>query len=281
MNRTFLSLACSVAVLATTMPAWAEGGDQAQATPTIPAISAGQTVTGQIAPPATTGCAEDPRVRSYRFTAAADSRLEITMTAEAFDTVVELGRMNGCEFESLAINDDGNGPEDGLNSRLRVRLAEAGDYVIRARSLNPDGAGAFQLALNQLPPPAPEPTPIALPIGREVRGQLTANDPMMANDGDPVLESGRAYHYYALTGEAGQKFQLRLDSDEFDPVLDVGTLGPLGFAVAMSNDDGGEDAGLNSRLTVTLRSSGTIVLRVSPYSNDTGRYRIAAELVRQ
>ena len=156
----------SSAAIAVAAPALAQNQQtQPQQTPTFPSIAYGQTVQGEIAAPAG-GCAADPRVRAYQFHADANSRIEITMNAEAFDTVVELGRYNGCEFESLASNDDGSGPEDGLNSRLTARIREAGDYVIHARSLGEDGHGTFNLALNRLPPPSPlTPLPAGMPPG--------------------------------------------------------------------------------------------------------------------
>ena len=271
----------SSAAIAVAAPALAQNQQtQPQQTPSFPSIAYGQTVQGEIAAPAG-GCAADPRVRAYQFHADANSRIEITMNAEAFDTVVELGRYNGCEFESLASNDDGSGPEDGLNSRLTARIREAGDYVIHARSLGEDGHGTFNLALNRLPPPAGDPTPMALTIGREVRGRITANDPLIDNDADSIVESGRPYHLYALSGAAGQTVRLALDSNEFDPVIDVGSMSPLGYSVAMTNDDGGgEGDGLNSRLNITFRTAGTVIVRVSPLGNDTGRYTLEATNVR-
>ncbi len=277
-------LLCGVA-LAAAVPAIAqETGQQQQQTParptapTLPTIAMGDTVQGEITAPATPGgCVANPRIRAWTFAGQAEQRLEITLQSEAFDTVVELGRMNGCEFESLARNDDGAGAEDGLNSRLTVRLRENGTYVVRATSFSDDGAGAFALAMRQLPPPAPEPTPMALTAGREVRGQLTNRDATIPSGEEGLSEGGRPYHLYALTGRAGERFDLALDANEFDPVLEAGSVSPLGYSMAQYNDDGGgPEDGLNSRMTITFRTAGTIVLRISPLGMGTGSYRLRA-----
>jgi hypothetical protein len=245
--------------------------------PEMPSITVGQSVEGQIAAPVG-GCATNPRVRAWRFEGRADQRIEVTMQSDDFDTLVELGRMQGCEFQSLASNDDGAGPEDGLNSRLSVRLRESGTYVVRAMSFSDDGSGPFTLAIRQLPPPPPEPAPRPLTLGREVRGQMTNTDPTISTgEEDSLTEGGRHYHYYTLTGAAGDRINFELDSNEFDPVLEAGSLSPLGYSVAQYNDDGGgPEDGLNSRLSVTFRTAGTIVLRVSPLGNDVGSYRLRA-----
>jgi hypothetical protein len=255
------------------MPAAAQ---QTARAPDLPTIGAGQTMRGEITAPVS-GCTTNPRVKMWRFEGRADERIEFTMRSEQFDTLLELGRLNGCEFESLASNDDGAGPEDGLNSRLTVRLRETGSYVIRAMSFSDDGAGSFEVAMTRLPAAAAPPPPRRLTLGQEVRGELSLQDATIPNEEQGLIEGGRPYHYYSLRGQAGDTVRLELDSDAFDPVLEVGALSPLGYSVAQYNDDGGgPEDGLNSRLNVTFRSAGTIVLRVSPLGNGVGGYRLRA-----
>lgn len=274
MTGTITRLLCGVALCAA-LPQAAIAQER-PATPAVPTINVGDTVRGEIAQP-TAGCADNPRIRMWQFDATADQRVEITMQSEEFDTLVELGRLNGCEFESLASNDDGAGPEDGLNSRLSVRIPEAGTYVVRAMAFADSGGGPFNLSMRQLPPPPADPEPIALTVGREVRGQLTNRDATIPTRDGGLTEGGRPFHYYSISGAAGDVLNLALDSDEFDPVLEAGTLSPLGYSTAQFNDDGGEPGdGLNSRMTVTFRTAGTIILRVSPLSVGTGSYRLRA-----
>ena len=283
-------------------------GDAPSAATPPSAISFGQTVEGELAA-ATPVCATDaPNVRTYSFTAEADTRIEITMHADDFDTLVEIGQIADCQFVSIGSNDDGAGSEDGLNSRLVGRLSEAGSYVIRATSFGEGAAGKFQLSLNRLPAARGAPSPIALTVGRRVESKLGSDDAMIeggdtlptnifaeavadaavaAAAGDEaartttaqlIAESGRPYHLYSLTAEAGQEYLIKLDSEEFDSFLEVGVNSPLGYSVAASNDDGGgEDDGLNSRLTVKFQSAGTLILRVSPLSADSGDYTLVVE----
>lgn len=258
-------------------------------------IRIGQTVESQISPAQSACEAGNPHVVDYALAATAGQRIEARLTAEGFDTVLELGVIDGCRFISLARNDDGGGPDDGLNSRLTVRVLETRNYVLRASALADDGTGKFSLAVATLPAAATAPTPIAIAPGRTMRGTLTsasatiaqnANDDVHveSEEGDHrydraiAVESSRPYAFYALTGRAGQSYRIKLDSEEFDSMLDVGVDSPLGFSIVDSNDDGlGEDDGLNSRLTVTFERAGTLLIRVSPLANDMGAYTLAVE----
>lgn len=301
----FRTRLCIGAALVMAAPAYAAEEATAPAAPTPAAISFGQSVSGELAVPAESCAVEAPNVRSYSFAAEADTRIEITMHADDFDTVVELGKMVDCQFVSMGRNDDGTGDEDGLNSRLTGRLPEAGTYVIRATSFGDAAAGKFTLTLNRLPALRPAPAPIALRIGRRVTGTLSAGDAIIeqdanaydevylaveaaaaAMDGDAesatvpqlISDSGRPYHLYSLAGRAGQELRISLDSDEFDSFLEVGVDSPLGFAVVESNDDGeGADVGLNSRLTIKLERAGTLTIRVSPLSAATGDYSLLVQ----
>lgn len=260
-------------------------------------ISFGQTVQGRVSSGATDeSCTPDaPNVRRYSFQGQADSRFEITMTSDDFDTVLEIGRLDGCRFVSLGRNDDGSGPEDGLNSRLTGRLPAAGTYIVRASSFSTDASGPFELKLTQLPPIAQAGPPRPLQFNTPVEGSLSAGDPIIVDtarnaaaaaathvhgEGEEapaqdITETGRHYQMYALQGRAGQEFLIKLDSDEFDPVLDVGVNSPLGYSVAATNDDGpGTDDGLNSRLKVKFQEDGTLWVRVSPYSSGAGAYTL-------
>lgn len=265
-------------------------------------ITMGQSVQGEIAAPRAGQCpAPDPRIRSYAASFAAGTRIQVTLQAadtSTFDPVVEIGKMDGCTFTMLASNDDGDGEEDGLNSRLVATVNTAGDYVIRARALNEEGAGSFTLALSQLPPVPPPPAPTALMLGKAAPGTLTANDPVIddsagyagsyeeyadagASTDSSITVSGlgRPYHLYSLTGQAGKEYLIKMDSEEFDAYLEAGSNSPLGYSVVASNDDGGgEEDGLNSRLRIKFQTDGTVIIRASPLGNDTGAYTISADI---
>ncbi|MEQ1509662.1 MAG: hypothetical protein ABL909_04575 [Sphingopyxis sp.] len=306
--KTRFLIGAAFLVASTTAIAGDAPATAAAATPP-PAIAFGQTVEGELAAAPTACAADAPNVRSYSFTAEADARIEIVMHADDFDTLVEIGKITDCRFVSMGRNDDGTGSEDGLNSRLVGRLPEAGTYVIRATSFGEGAVGKFELTLNRLPAARGAPTPIALTVGRRVESKLGNDDATIeqnsgfgggllnaaaeaaaaamdaageaAEQADVpqlIVESGRPYHLYSLTAEAGQEFLIKLDSEEFDSFLEVGVNSPLGYSVAASNDDGGgEDDHLNSRLTVKFQSAGTLIVRVSPLSPDSGDYTLIVE----
>ncbi len=259
-------------------------------------ISFGQTISGELVNTAPPCSAEVPNGRTYSFTAEAGTRIEITMHADDFDTLLEIGKMQDCQFVSLGSNDDGGGSEDGLNSRLTGRIPEAGTYIIRATALGTTGAGPFRLTLNRLPPLRSAPEPIELVLGQSVEGKLGTEDAIIEeanlgsfeSDGDVldaatapeqiITETGRPYHLYSLSGNAGDEYLIKMDSEEFDSFLEVGVYSPLGFSVAQSNDDGpGPDDGLNSRLTIKFQSAGTLIVRVSPLNSNIGNYTLVVE----
>ena len=84
-------------------------------------------------------------------------------------------------------------PGGGLNSRLTFTAPTAGEYVIRATSLE-DGLGRYELGLAEAPP-APPSKPIA--IGDEIKGELGSDS--ATNDGGQRAET------YRFTGTNGQR----------------------------------------------------------------------------
>ena len=81
---------------------------------------------------------------AYRFTAAEGERIRITLTSNAFDSFLYLGRMTDGMFEGEWSDDDGL---SDLNSLLEFTAPEAGEYVIRVRSYGPGETGEYVLTL--------------------------------------------------------------------------------------------------------------------------------------
>lgn len=189
--------------------------------------------------------------------ARSGERFAITLTAEDFDPIVRVGRMEGQTFIELAMNDDG--PDTGLNSRLVFTAPEAGEYVIRATPLNGSGEGAYTLALAEGPAPAPA-SPIE--IGATVQGELTASD--------GKSESGRAADAYRFSGREGQRIRIDMSSSDFDTYLQLFDDNRLSLA---EDDDGGAE-GTDSRLTFTLPATGSYIVEARAFSEDTGNYAL-------
>lgn len=200
----------------------------------------------------------------YSFTAAAGERVKIETKAADFDSVVQVGRMTGGNFEELKVDDDSGGDK---NARLLAVLENAGEYVVRVHGFDRDAKGAYTVSLVRLPPPAAAPRPKAIRIGQVLRGELTT--------GSATYDEFRAYDYYALTGRSGQKATIIMRA-EYDAFLDVGVMSPGGFAVLKSDDDGG--GGTNAKIDFTFERAGQVLIRVSPLQGGVvGAYTVTVE----
>ena len=81
---------------------------------------------------------------------------------------------------------------------------------------------------------------------------------------------------YRISGAAGDRFAITMESDAFDSYLEVGRMTDGRFEQLAANDDGGD--GVNSRLVFTLPQAGDYVVRARTFgAGDTGAYRIVAD----
>lgn len=107
------------------------------------------------------------------------------------------------------------------------------------------------------------PVPVLSP-GQSVGGELT---PL-----DNQRRSGKYEDVYTIQGRRGQRVEITLTSDDFDPYLLVN--GPGGYS--MSNDDG-EGLNLGSRLTLELPADGAYRVSATSFaSGSMGAYTIQA-----
>ncbi len=83
--------------------------------------------------------------RDYLITLAKDERLEITVNAGGFDTVLSLLDSKG---EVIAENDDI--ASDDTNSQIFLRIRQNGTYTIRVSSFGGSSGGKFTLRVNKL-----------------------------------------------------------------------------------------------------------------------------------
>lgn len=187
--------------------------------------------------------AEQRRYDAHPLRLEAGRSYRISVDSEAFDPLAELYRAG--QAEPVARDDDG-GP--GLNARIAYTATEAGDYVLRVTSFSAEGRGAYSAALALQRPPAP-PRP-------------------GAESGTGRLEDGE-YDQYAIRLEAGRRYRISVDSEDFDPIARLYRSG-RDEPVAENDDSGG---GLNSRISYTPAESGEHVLRVGSFGgDDSGAY---------
>jgi hypothetical protein len=125
---------------------------------------------------------------------------------------------------------------------------------------------AFALAPAAIGQESSTSAPRGLSVGQSLTGELSQNDSQR--------RSGKYEDVYLVQGRQGERVDLRLLSEAFDPLLVVS--GPQGFS--MSNDDEeGQSESTNSRLVLQLPADGTYRVSVTSFrAGETGAYRIQA-----
>ena len=218
------------------------------------------------------------RVQVWRLAVAGES-IQIDLTSPDFDTYLTVV---GPGLGAGAYDDDG-GP--GLNSRLCLALAEAGDYRVVVSSFSGE-AGAFTLQVTpwagavgddagsvscgpdefdsweSLDLETLDPEGRSLRVGDEVGGVLASSD---------VTYFDSPVQAWAVDGRQGESFSVDLVSDEFDAFLYV--VGP-GLEEALSDDDGAGRC--DSRVTLVFPADGTYRVVASNLGSGTGSYVLRA-----
>jgi hypothetical protein len=109
------------------------------------------------------------------------------------------------------------------------------------------------------------PAASSLAAGQSAAGELGPSDAQR--------RSGKYEDVYTIAGRRGQRLQLDLASDAFDPYLVV--TGPEGFNLA--NDDADGSGTLASRLVLVLPADGAYRVAVTSFrAGETGAYRLQA-----
>lgn len=212
----------------------------------------------------------DPRVSEeqshhddYRLRLRAGERIRLTLESEDFDPMVQVYRADDLH-ESIAENDDSG---ESLNSRLSFSAAEAGDYVVRVLGFSSEASGRYTLRAETLPP---LPAPVTAHSGtastswRVYQGELTDRDA----DND-----GAYFDDYQVTLAQGQEVLIRVDSEAFDPIVQVLTLAGRNGPEIDSDDDAGPET--NSLLGFRAPEAGQYIVRVTSFgSGGTGAYTL-------
>ena len=105
---------------------------------------------------------------------------------------------------------------------------------------------------------------VRLAPGQSISGELTPNDAQR--------QSGKYEDVFIVEGRRGERIDLRLSSEQFDPFLVV--TGPEGFALSNDDENGGS---LDSRLVLELPADGAYRVAVTSFrSGESGAYRLQA-----
>jgi len=103
----------------------------------------------------------------------------------------------------------------------------------------------------------------SLAAGQNVGGELSTDDAQR--------RSGKFEDVYQIEGRRGQRLQIDLSSDAFDPYLVI--TGPEGFNLANDDAEGGNS--LNSRIVLQFPADGTYRVSATTFrAGETGAYRL-------
>ncbi len=196
----------------------------------------------------------------YEFEGRRGQRVDLRLTASDFDTYLVVTGPQGFNMA----NDDEEGGDGSLNSRLVLELPSDGRYRVTVTTFQPGATGRYSLAAAPAAADARitrvEPaTPIQL--GQSVNGRLAAGE-------------GASNTRYRFSARRGERVRIDASSDAFDTILTLSH--PDGTQDV--NDDTNIDgrSSLNSRIDTVLAEDGDYTIAVSSYRPDgQGAYRLS------
>jgi hypothetical protein len=219
-------------------------------------LEIGEVHTAALSPESAVDAGQGYAFDVWTFQASAGQLLQVSMTSREFDTYLEVGRAQGGTFSEAASNDDrGDGT---LNSMLRFTADEAGEYTIRARSFAEEQFGEYELLVQ------PAATPVAARI------PLERNQNAWVLQGDLDSESGGDHADFEFQPTRGRRYSVRVMSDEFSPIVDVGLLD--GARLSAVNFYGPESERQANAAEFSADARGRYILRVNAPALTGGRF---------
>ena len=208
--------------------------------------------------------ADNSYYNAYSFEGRSGQRIAIEMNSTSIDSYLILLSPQG---RDLLQDDDSGGNQD---ARLVFTLPEDGTYTVLANSYGSRETGPYALSVAEeagsqsaaRPVSRTQSTAFSLPMRES--GILGPNSPIFEEDGS-------RYEEFAFDGTAGQRINISLSSQEFDPFL---ILVSPGGEVFKYNDDVSPNS-LNAGLSVTLPMSGRyLVVANALDSTGFGRFTL-------
>jgi len=184
---------------------------------------------------------------AYSIDLEADQPVLILLSSASFDTYLTLFDPAG--FEAASDDDSGG----NLNSRLAYVPIETGEFTIVVSSFDGMEAGQFSLSVFDVEAPEVD------DIGFNLIGPINVFDVVTGYSSMGVID------IYTMEMTAGQTVVISLDSNDFDPLIEV--MSPGGAVVADDDDSGGD---LNALLTFTASVAGEYVIGVTSYALEDG-----------
>ena len=224
-------------------------------------LAAGAEIDGTLqAPTTTTTATAGPIQTLYAISGHRGDRYVVTLTSTQFDPYLQV-RGPG---ELSEDNDDDPNGQGKLDSRLDFTFPVDGTAQIIVTSFQRNGTGAFHLSVQRQDAQAVASASSAPATpGQTITGELA--------QGDAQLSSGEFVDTFPLTGQQGQRFDIRLSSEAFDTYVAI--TGPNDYHEF--NDDDVQSNSRNSRLVVALPTAGQYVVHVTSYQpGEHGAYRL-------
>ncbi len=187
---------------------------------------------------------------TFTFDGTAGQRILIELGSVEFDTYVMLTFPGG----EIIQNDDAGDTE---HSFIRAALPEDGTYEVTVTSYEADETGGYNVNVTS-----------------DDTGSASVQSGSLA-EGDETLENGEFFDTFSIQGQAGQRVEIRLGSDDFDTFLMLEN--PDGSV--LENDDVYEESS-NSALRAVLPAGGEYLVHVTSYDADeTGDYRLVIDQI--
>ena len=234
-------------------------------------LAAGQTARGSLA-------SGDETLRTgefadtWRVQGRQGQQLTVRLNSSDFDPYLLVRGPGGYTQD----NDDDATERGSRASRLDLTLPADGEYRIIATSYRSGESGAYTISLSGGGGAAPAPSGAVAAVTAP-RGQLLVGRPMAGRleNGDAQLRSGEFVDAYAFQGTRGQRLELRVNSTEFDPYVQIN--GPGNFS--QYNDDDVDGGTSNAHLVVTLPADGVYQVMATSYRpGESGAYQLSASV---
>ena len=173
---------------------------------------------------------------TYQVRVQAGTTIEVVCRSDTVDTYIEARLPSGDTIN----NDD----YDGYNAGFMRAITATGTLEFTVSPLFAGEEGDYRITVTELAPAR------ELSIGEVVRGRITKQP------------GGRLAERFQLSGRAGQRVIIELDSNEFDAYLQVIDSAGREF----TDDDGGEE--YNSRLGYEFQADGTAMIVATSLGGD-------------
>jgi hypothetical protein len=162
---------------------------------------------------------------------------------------------------------------EGRRASLMTVLPRAGPYYLRVEVPVAAEPTSLKLNFDRRSEAARQRVPTRIAIGETISGELGLASSVSLIDPAGTGAAPSFSELFELPLRARETVTVRLESEAFDAVLDIGRMSPRGFVATASDDDSG--GGFNARLVRRQRAAGSVYLRVRALGAGAGAFRLS------